>query len=465
MKRIIHFILCGAVMTGTISCKKYLEIVPKGQKIPQSLADYKALLESKDAHTFEYNNQNMVANDFYLPNASHVAFNLGAINFNWQEDKDRMQFLNDDGGYNAAYKGVFLSNVLINNVPAATGGTPAEKARLVAQAKLSRSMFYFYLITSYAKMYNPQTAAQDPGVLLNTTDNMETKLKQASVKDVYSFILEDAFNALPDLPVTAEDAFFSNKGAGYAFLSRVHLFMQDYVKAASFADSALKQNNALFDYVKYYNENKVIVDGNSPSINIPKFEFKNPENYIFHFGGQFLQMQGFYISMLRDSDSAQYDKGDARFKVNYVSRDFGLEKVWSYRRMDDVNGGGIRTPEMYYIKAECLARSGKVQEAMEVLNTVRRKRIMPAYYTDVTAADMKEAIAQIRREKKNEYRGTGLVYLDLRRFNNDPQFKAPITKMEGDKTYTITPDSHLWIMPFSVLAVAYSDGALVQNSR
>ncbi len=31
----IHFILCGLVITGAISCKKYLEIVPKGQKIPQ----------------------------------------------------------------------------------------------------------------------------------------------------------------------------------------------------------------------------------------------------------------------------------------------------------------------------------------------------------------------------------------------------------------------------------------------
>lgn len=464
MKRIIQFILCGAVVTGAISCRKYLDIVPKGQKIPQSFEDYKALVESADGHMFEYESQNLVANDFYIVKSQQAAVTLANINYNWQEDKDRMQFLTTDRGYNNAYRGIFLYNVLINNVSAATTGTLADKNRLVAQARIGRSMLYFYLVTSYAKMYNAATAEQDRGVLLNTSDNTDASLKQLSVKEIYDFILNDVNQALPDLPEKAEDVFFANKASGYAFLSRVNLFMQRYDQAAAYADSALNRNNQLFDYVAYYNQNKVVADGNSPSINVPRFEFKSPENYIFHYGGDAVKRQGFYISMLRPADSTQYDKGDARFKVNYTLVNFG-EQILVYRRLDDVNGGGIRTPEMYYTKAECLARAGKLPEAMEALNTVRRKRIIPELYADVTAKTPTEAIALIRRELRCEYRGTGLVYLTLRRFNNDPQFSATITKTEGSKTYSITPDSHIWIMPFSTTAIRYSNGLLVQNAK
>lgn len=41
----------------------------------------------------------------------------------------------------------------------------------------------------------------------------------------------------------------------------------------------------------------------------------------------------------------------------------------------EMNKGGMRSPEMYYIKAECLARKGgeaNIREAMELVNKVRK---------------------------------------------------------------------------------------------
>lgn len=453
-------------MIGAASCKKYLEIVPKGEKIPQTLADYKPLMESKTAHTFDYTNQVWVANEFYMPLLQQATVNLSNINFNWLEDKYRAELVVDDAGYNGAYSGIFIYNTLVNNVPGATTGSAAEKAQLVAQARIGRSMLYFYLITSYAKMYDAATAATDPGVPFNISGDTEDQPKQLSVQEIYDFILKDANAALPDLPKVAENGFYASKGAGYAFLSRVHLFMKHYAEAASFADLALAENSALFDYVGYYNENKAVLEKPIPSVTVPKFEFTSPENYIFHYGGGIVQNQGFYASSIRHADSTQYDNGDVRRLVNLAPRSLGAngETIWAYRRTDNVNVGGIRTPEMYYIKAECLARNGKVAEAMAALNTVRRKRILPAAYTDVTAATTEEAIRLIRRDLLVEYRGTGLPYLTYRRFNNDPQYKATITKVEGANTYAITPESLMWIMPFSVKALAYNK-SLQQNSK
>ncbi|NLR65454.1 RagB/SusD family nutrient uptake outer membrane protein [Chitinophaga varians] len=466
MKKILPFVLGGSLMIGAAGCKKYLEIVPKGEKVPQTLADYKPLMESKAVHTFDYTNQILVANEFYTPLQQQVSINLTNINFNWQEDKSRAELIVDDAAYNGAYAGIFIYNTLVNKVPDATTGSAAEKAQLVAQARIGRSMLYFYLITSYAKMYDAATAGTDPGVPFNISGDTEDQPKQLSVQQIYDFILKDVNAALPDLPKVAENGYYASKGAGYAFLSRVHLFMKNYSEAASFADLALAENSALFDYIGYYNDNKTIFDKPVTSVTVPKFEFTSPENYIFHYGGSIVQNQGFYASSVRYADSAQFDNGDVRRIVNLAPRSLGAngETIWAYRRTDNVNVGGIRTPEMYYVKAECLARNGKLAEAMAALNTVRRKRILPAVYTDVTAGTAEEAIRLIRRDLLCEYRGTGLPYLTYRRFNNDPQYKATITKMEGTNTYSIKPESLMWIMPFSVKALAYNK-SLQQNSK
>lgn len=55
----------------------------------------------------------------------------------------------------------------------------------------------------------------------------------------------------------------------------------------------------------------------------------------------------------------------------------------------------MRSPEMYYIKAECLARKGgeaNIREAMELVNKVRKTRILLEFYQDWTAATTKEAV-------------------------------------------------------------------------
>ncbi|SHK94524.1 SusD family protein [Chitinophaga jiangningensis] len=465
MRKLITTIFCGAVLIGASSCNKYLEIVPRGDKIPQTLLDYRGLIESGDAHVIDYSVHAGLVNDWRLLPTSQTAVNLGTVNYNWQESIDRTQFIQTDAGYSSAYKNIFISNVVINNVPGATTGTDAEKATLIAQARVARAISYFYLINTYAKTYDAKTAATDPGVIINVAEEMEQTLTQSTVQQVYDFMLKDLNESLPALPNMGANPMMAGKGTAYALLTKIYMFQQKYKEAEEMADKALEMNSQLFDYVKYYTDNKTVADGTSPSIGLTKYEFNNPENYYFNYGGTIVKNQGFYASLLLPTDSATYEPGDARFKINFVGRTLSNMRVFTQRRMDDVNSGGIRTPEIYYAKAECLARSGKYAEAMEKLNTVRRKRIIASFYKDLTAATEAEAIALIRKESRNEYRGYGNNYLDNRRFNNDPVYRAPITKTENGATYTITPDSHLWIFPFSQTSIAYGEGRLVQNSH
>ena len=73
---------------------------------------------------------------------------------------------------------------------------------------------------------------------------------------------------------------------------------------------------------------------------------------------------------------------------------------------------------MYYINAECLARKGdsqSIKQAMDVVNKVRKTRILPEYYKDFIASNTKEAMELIIKDKSSEYTPTFafLIIIDL----------------------------------------------------
>ena len=98
----------------------------------------------------------------------------------------------------------------------------------------------------------------------------------------------------------------------------------------------------------------------------------------------------------------------------------------------------MRSPEMYYIKAECLARKGgeaNIREAMELVNKVRKTRILPEFYQDWTAATTKESSGKIIRDKESEYIQTQVIYCDYRRLNKDPEYARTFPRTIEGKEY------------------------------
>ena len=122
---------------------------------------------------------------------------------------------------------------------------------------------------------------------------------------------------------------------------------------------------------------------------------------------------------------------------------------------------------MYYIKAECLARKGgeaNIREAMELVNKVRKTRILLEFYQDWTAATTKEAVEKIIRDKESEYIQTQVIYCDYRRLNKDPEYARTFPRTIEGKESMLKSDSHLWIMPFPREAVSNpGNGTITQN--
>lgn len=132
------------------------------------------------------------------------------------------------------------------------------------------------------------------------------------------------------------------------------------------------------------------------------------------------------------------------------------------------NAWGVTSDRMYYVAAECYIRTGQIQKGMDLINKVRRYRIDPDKYADFTASTEKEAMALLQRAKFIECLATYENFFDRKRWNTEEAYKATLTRdmtllESGErKTYSIAPDSKLWIFPFPANATR-NNPELTQN--
>lgn len=197
MKKLTYlFALAG--LLGMNSCNDYLDIVPKGNKIPTTLADYEALLRN------EYTiSQTPVANALYLLNDQYMTKSslgsptLNTANYLWDENADRITLNNsDEGTYYYLYGGISSCNLIVENAPTATESTEEERNEVIAYAKVIRAYNYFVLANYYADTYETSTAAEKLSVPLITSANISAPYRQVSIAEIYDFILKDIQEAI-----------------------------------------------------------------------------------------------------------------------------------------------------------------------------------------------------------------------------------------------------------------------------
>ena len=453
-----------ALTMGMTSCDDYLSNLPKGEKIPTTLEDFSTMLADEYTNCREDVTQAiLLLNDRYVSDGNLSYYELWNANYFWNEEADRIAMnKSDETTYYNGYAGINTANLIIENAPVATGATDAQRAQAIAQARILRAMKYFTLVNYYAKTYNAATATTDGGVPLITSAEVGAPYTQASVQGVYDFIINDVNQALTSLPDRPLNVLYASKGAGHAFAARLYLQMGDYQQALTHAEEALKSNNKLFDWVEFYNANAAVLGAPDvyQSVASP-MGHGYVENYIFCHGpnsyaGNDLQM--------RQDRGGRFEQGDAHFMSRWKIRTMAGATYYNPNLSGFFNRGGLITTEVYLIKAECLARTGKVSEAMDVLNQVRQKRILPDVYQPLTANGADQAIDLIVKTKADALVQTIVPFCDARRLNLEPAHARTLTKTENGQNYSLAPDSHMWVMPFPQGAVDNSgNGSITQN--
>ena len=461
---ILNIITVVILSTTLMSCDDYLSDVPKGQKIPTTFADFEALIRDEYTnHRTDVSQAIILLNDRFETSANLNYYPLRMANYMWDETANRIELNNsDETAYYNGYAVISTCNLLIEHVPGSTEATEAQKNELVAQAKVLRALACFYMTNFYANTYDEATASSKKAIPWITSADMSAPYQQVTIQEIYDYMLNDIKEALPNLQSQSATPLHPNLGAAYALRARIYLQMGKYSLALADAESALAENNQLYDWTEYYSDYQTQIED-------PAYYTRTPspmghyyvENYYFRHG---LSNNSSSESSIPVDRAARFETGDAHFAARWKLRTVGSDTYYYGMQSGFFNHGGLTTTEVYLIKAECLARAGQHGDAMDVLNIVRKTRILAAHYADLTATTEEQAIEYIRRTKDNELILSIVPFADTRRYNKETKYSRTLTKTVDAQTYTLSPTSHMWTMVFPMGATKNpGNGTITQN--
>lgn len=477
MKKIFITILFAAVALS--SCKKYLDIKPKGYSIPEFYDDYFKLLNDGALYNVSAAYPNFLTDDVQAGIEKDV--NLPSDPTTYDPELLRMYefqhgaLLNSgefDPFYEPAYSNIFVYNTVINNVEKVSDGTETKRKQLKAEAQIGRAFEYFNLVNAYAVHYDPATAATDLGVPLVLTEDITAKYTRNTVAEVYKLIKTDLDEALPNLGTTLTHKYRPTKSVGYAFLSKLNLYMGNYAEALKNANEALKVNSALIDYSTYTTTSGQwgrIVNG---TVAFPEVR-DNKETILARLSAassseifkQVYASEDLLATYGANLPGGAVDKRLSLFflkdEANFGSKIiyFPGRTLWgAYASFNT----GLSTPELYLIAAECEARIGSKDKALDHLNTLRNARIVDN--KPLVAATNDEALKIALDERRREMPYSGITRLvDLKRLNKDPRFAKTITHKTETATFTLPPNDLRYVLPIPPKVLALNPGIPVYN--
>jgi starch-binding outer membrane protein, SusD/RagB family len=144
--------------------------------------------------------------------------------------------------WTACYKAIAAANQALQIID--RSDDPSALSAHKGEALLARAYAHFMLVTLFAKVYNPSTAASDPGIPYVTVPETETfkQYERKTVAFVYEMIEKDITEGYPlinDQIYGSVPKFHFNKKAAAAFAARFYLFKQDYEQVITYATEAL----------------------------------------------------------------------------------------------------------------------------------------------------------------------------------------------------------------------------------
>ncbi len=480
MKKLIYnLMIAGALLFA--SCSDFTDIQPKGKNLLSTTDEIEMLLNSEfdlsstDAQMMSGDMLILlsnVANELNQPNKTRKAI---MITFDAANQDKMAELTSSDTEYSEYYNIIGrIANVVLSQIDAAEG--PEEvKNRLKCEALVLRAYFHYLLVNKFAKAYNPATAATDPGIPYLKEDwDIMVPTRKETVETVYNYILEDLnkaieINALSD---EAINRMRISKPCAYAAKALALISMQRFDEAEQAAQDALAINGAVDDYnamTTTFTGN--IIGGKYEVILRPRLQCK--EDLFYTEAQELLNPimpcawnafeEGHACRDKMTTDRIMYDN-----MMGMGTSMIGLDYTFTLDSNSGWNGVGMKTTHMYLIIAEAEIRKGNYDEAMAALDKIRVNRIDPDIYLPLegTVDNETDAIFHLKQTSHGENIYSCYNFINRKRWNQlEEKYQETIVReLEGIGTYTMAPDSPMWIFPFPANAVNNNPN-LTQNYK
>ncbi|WP_343615680.1 RagB/SusD family nutrient uptake outer membrane protein [Flavobacterium sp.] len=422
------------------SCRDYVEVEQVGNnRILKYTSDYRAIANA-------YNDISGSGGIYLLANADvefpttyqNSVSTIWANSYTWQ---DRIYDPSQgDSDYIGLYKAIYYSNVLLDGVMSSEKGTDAEKKEIYAEAFVHRAFAYLQLVNTYGPQFDPASANSEKAVPLLLKPELFSSLERSTVGQIYDQIISDLKSALAnDIQDTTPFNVLPSKKAVYALLARTYLYMGQYQLSLENAEKALQMQNGLIDL-------KTFATGYSYPVLIQNPEVIFSKTLLLTYNRAPLSND--LLSSFGTND-LRYDyytiAGNVAISPTYTGRGFGIA---TYSNTNGINVG-VSVPEMYLIAAECYARTGQTQKAVDYLNILRAKRFRANAAYQVSATTSTEALNLVLTERQKEFIGRGFRWFDQRRLNLDPAFQKTYTRIFKGNTFTLAPNSDGYVFPIN----------------
>ncbi|SFF08342.1 Starch-binding associating with outer membrane [Chitinophaga sp. CF118] len=369
--------------------------------------------------------------------------------------------------WDAAYTIIYIANAAYEGCSQSTALDPDVRKQLMAEALFIRAYWYFYLVNFYG----------DVPLALTTDYKKNQVLSRTPTDKVYDQIIADLTTAQSNLNASYvgqnsispnNERLRPNKATAAALLARVYLYRGDYTQAEALATTLINASGiyALVepDQVFLKNSKEVIWQLMPTTSNGTSFNTPEGSGFILNTRPD-LEEKSAISPQLMNS----FEEGDLR-KANWIAR-YRDETVLPYKDYYypfkyKVKSGEeqtecsvlFRLAEQYLIRAECRAHLGKLSEAIEDLDVIRKRAGLPLLANTHQDIGQEDLLNAILKERQNElFTEQAHRWFDLKRTGTVDSIMRTVTNAKGGSW---KKEMQRWPLPASEIVI---DPNLKQN--
>lgn len=435
MRKIYTLLVLSSILL--LSACDMLDIQPTGKVIPQSLAEYRALLATAYKNVPDTRGlASFRSDEMYVKDDSWELDRYAKIE-RWDDFSAQGQTTSFE--WKNFYTVMFTANYTIEQWKDINQGSEEDINQLIGECYLLRAYMHFLLVNLYGQPYTRPGALETKAVPLKLNSDINEILRKNTVADIYESVLSDINEAEKLINKEAWEQSFSyrfTKLSVKALRARVYLYMGQWEDAYTAAEAALTDRSTLEDF----NAETFILPNNYQSAeNITALERGMSSNYT-------------QAGALSEALLSLYESGDLRPDAYFKPADKNGYRFSQKSGKDDFRCS-FRVGEMYLNAAEAAAQADKLPQARTRLLELMQKRYTPDAYaakaTAVNAMNKEALIKEILDERARELAFEGHRWFDLRRTT-----RPRIEKVLNGETYVLEEDDQRYTIQIPREAIA-----------